>query len=242
MAGIIFFLFHALFAVVNPCFQTAPGDGATTILPPSTSTELSTDVTDMTETTPAVDFSTSISTLSTSTSTSTSTTTTTTTGCVPYPGIGTCFANSALLACCAAQCPTGWEFVNGKCYQYFDNRATWNAAAAACMALCTSPSTTCHLPRVYSQQQGMELNDYSGGALPWIDIRKVAADPTQEYPRLLEIWIGTVGMARAEAANVKAWSRFRMAILTNLEHSHASAQVMITHKSRPRIHIKKNKI
>ena len=25
---------------------------------------------------------------------------------------------------------------------------------------------------------------------------------------LLEIWIGTVGMARAEAANVKAWSRF----------------------------------
>ncbi|PAV72258.1 hypothetical protein WR25_00071 [Diploscapter pachys] len=29
----------------------------------------------------------------------------------------------------------------------------------------------------------------------------------QEYPRLLEIWIGTVGMARVDAANVKAWSR-----------------------------------
>ncbi|PAV59664.1 hypothetical protein WR25_21257 [Diploscapter pachys] len=38
MAGISFFLFHALFAAVNPCFQTVPGDGVTTILPPSTST------------------------------------------------------------------------------------------------------------------------------------------------------------------------------------------------------------
>ncbi|PAV92096.1 hypothetical protein WR25_02224 [Diploscapter pachys] len=45
---------------------------------------------------------------------------------------------------------------------------------------------------------------------------------------LLEIWIGTVRMARAEAANLRPGRDSRMAIATNLEHSRASAQVLIT--------------
>ncbi|PAV88629.1 hypothetical protein WR25_05242 [Diploscapter pachys] len=107
-------------------------------------------------------------TTSTSTSTSMPTTTTTT---------DPCFANSAPLAECAAQCPTGWDFFEGKCYQLAANDANWDDAAANCMTLCTQP-TMCHLPRVYSQQQGKDLNDYSGNIGPWIDIRKIATDPT----------------------------------------------------------------
>ena len=75
----------------------------------------------------------------------------------------------------AAQCPGGWDFFNGKCYkviveyhfrfnfilwiarilQYFDVPATWNEASTNCTGLC--PSGMCHLPRLYSRQQGMEL-------------------------------------------------------------------------------------
>ena len=78
----------------------------------------------------------------------------------------------------AAQCPTGWDFVNGKCYkviveyrfrfnfilwiamilQYFDAPATWNTANTTCTGLC--PSGMCHLPRIYSEQQGEDLYNY----------------------------------------------------------------------------------
>ena len=79
----------------------------------------------------------------------------------------------------AAQCPAGWTFVNGKCYMVIveyrfrfnfilwiarilqavnDAEVTWDEAAADCMGLC--PSEMCHLPRLYSQQQGKDLNAY----------------------------------------------------------------------------------
>ena len=74
-----------------------------------------------------------------------------------------------------AQCPAGWTFISGKCYkviveyrfrfnftlwiarilQYFDVPANWNEASTNCTGLC--PSGMCHLSRLYSQQQGMEL-------------------------------------------------------------------------------------
>ena len=77
-----------------------------------------------------------------------------------------------------AQCPTGWDFVEGKCYQVIVEyhfhfnfvlwiakilqlaaaATTWDEAAAACMGLC--PSGVCHLPRLYSEQQGTDLRDY----------------------------------------------------------------------------------
>ena len=80
----------------------------------------------------------------------------------------------------AAQCPTDWDYVDGKCYQviteyhfrfnfvlwiarilqYFPAWTSWEAAAANCMGLCSPPSTMCHLARLYSQQQGMELRAY----------------------------------------------------------------------------------
>ena len=76
-----------------------------------------------------------------------------------------------------AQCPLGWDFVCGKCYQvivgyhfrfnsvlpiprilqYFDaNMVNGNTAATNCMGLCPM----CHLPRLYSQQQGADLYNY----------------------------------------------------------------------------------
>ena len=86
-----------------------------------------------------------------------------------------CFSNLNLTIS-AAQCPTGWDFVGGKCYkviveyhirfnfilwiarilQYLNNSATWNNATAYCKALCP----TCHLSRLYSEQQGLDLANY----------------------------------------------------------------------------------
>ncbi|PAV83016.1 hypothetical protein WR25_27119 [Diploscapter pachys] len=124
------------------------------------------------------------STLTTTTCITTTTTTTTI----------DCFANSAPLAQCDAQCPPPWEFVNGKCYQFFANLITWNAAATNCRALCTPPSSMCHLPRLYSEQQGIDLVDY-------------------------EIWIGTVDIrAVTEFRSVPFNSEFR-AFLSNFRNS-----------------------
>ncbi|PAV87554.1 hypothetical protein WR25_17965 [Diploscapter pachys] len=64
---------------------------------------------------------------------------------------------------------------------YFATPADWDTAQANCEGLC-APGI-CHLPRLYSVQQGLNLVNY-------------------------EIGIGAVGMARADVANVKAWSRF----------------------------------
>ncbi|PAV56584.1 hypothetical protein WR25_23385 [Diploscapter pachys] len=81
-----------------------------------------------------------------------------------------------------AQCPTGWDFVEGKCYQYPDATADWNTAFAACMALCP----TCHLPRLYSVQQGLDVINYVSSQTPsppdprvWLDVRKaISGDST----------------------------------------------------------------
>ena len=79
----------------------------------------------------------------------------------------------------AAQCPTGWDFIDGKCYQVIikyhfrfnfvlwiavilqlsASALSWNAAAADCAGLCLPG--LCHLPRLYSQQQGSDLYNYS---------------------------------------------------------------------------------
>ena len=44
--------------------------------------------------------------------------------------------------------------------QFVATDVTWDEAAAACMGLCTPPSSMCHLPRLYSEQQGIDLVDY----------------------------------------------------------------------------------
>ena len=78
-----------------------------------------------------------------------------------------------------AQCPAGWTYIGGKCYMVIveyrfrfnfvlwiarilqavnDADVTWADAAGDCTGLC--PSGMCHLPRLYSQQQGKDLNAY----------------------------------------------------------------------------------
>ncbi|PAV82160.1 hypothetical protein WR25_19252 [Diploscapter pachys] len=160
-----------------PSVETTTEPGTTessigsTVSTVSTMTTSSPSASTMTTSSPSASTMTTSSSSTTTTTTSSSTTTTTV----------DCFADSAPLAQCEAQCSTGWDFVDGKCYQFVATGGTWDMANAYCTGLC--PSGMCHLPRLYSAQQGTDLYNY-------------------------RIWIGTVGMARAESANVKAWSRF----------------------------------
>ena len=92
-----------------------------------------------------------------------------------------------------AQCPPPWTFVNGKCYQVIveyhfcfnfvlriarilqllGNFITWDAAAATCMTLCTPPSSMCHLPRLYSVQQGLDLNNHGNEFHEYLSMYKL---------------------------------------------------------------------
>ncbi|PAV64439.1 hypothetical protein WR25_07026 [Diploscapter pachys] len=181
-----------LFKCSNACLTTPDMD-----LPPVQPTTYAV----MTATTTCVTPGCTSSTMTSSSSTSTTTTSTTTTTTTTID----CFANSAPLAECAAQCPAGWDFVSGKCYQFFATAVSWNTAAANCMILCAM----CHLPRVYSLQQGKDLRAY------------------ERVPStILEIWIGTVGMTRVEAVNVKAWSRFSYG---NRNESRTFARISTSH-------------
>ncbi|PAV60845.1 hypothetical protein WR25_02265 [Diploscapter pachys] len=213
-----FVIFVLLFKYSNSCVPTIPDielpdvsttteidigtTSSTTISIDTTESSIDSTVSTTLITTAITTYMTSDYTSSTMTSSSlASTTTTPSTTAASTTTTDPCSANSAPLAECAAQCPTGWDFVDGKCYQYINVMDVWNTAAASCIALCAM----CHLPRLDSQQQGLDLWDYAvsyGSTDPriYIDIRKIATDPTRSG---LE-----VSIAYAEAANVKAWSRF----------------------------------
>ncbi|PAV55977.1 hypothetical protein WR25_25445 [Diploscapter pachys] len=71
-----------------------------------------------------------------------------------YYGTDPCFANSAPLAQCAAQCPVGWEFVSGKCYQViFEYHFRFVNSKAF-----TEVYSCCQLEHIKCELQGIMLN------------------------------------------------------------------------------------